>query len=122
MVFLKGRLHEAYRNEEVYWSQKSRVLWLKEGDNNTKFFYAYAAQQRKSNSIERLVNERGGICKTEETMEEEIQNYCNNLFTTSSPHGWQELLQGMPRTISSAMNQLLTKPVEDIEIKKACLP
>lgn len=116
---LKRRLHEAYRNEKVYWSQKSRIMWLKEGDNNTKYFHAYVAQRRKSNSIERLLNENGAVCESEEDLEEEIQHYYNNLFTSSSPHGWQEMLQGMPRSITSALNQLLTKPVEDTEIKRA---
>lgn len=61
---------------------------------------------------------RGKTCETEEELEEEINHqYYSKLFTTSSPNDGQDLLQGMPRSITSAMNQLLTKPVEDIEIK-----
>lgn len=31
-------LDDLAKNEEASWRQKSRVLWLKEGDNNTRFF------------------------------------------------------------------------------------
>lgn len=35
---LKNQLDLAYREEEQYWSQKTRVQCLKERDKNTSFF------------------------------------------------------------------------------------
>lgn len=103
MILTRGNLHETYKNEKIYWSKKCRIQWLKRGDKNSKFFHTYTAQRRKSNSIERLTKERGGFCE----IEEEITQYYSKLFTTASPQGWQNILQGMPQTITSTKNQLL---------------
>ncbi|KAG2277884.1 hypothetical protein Bca52824_060439 [Brassica carinata] len=46
---LKWSLYEAFRDEELYWKQKSRATWLREGDQNTKFFHATTKQRRARN-------------------------------------------------------------------------
>ena len=40
--------------EEISWRQKYRVLHLKEGDANTRFFHRMANSNRKNNGIESL--------------------------------------------------------------------
>lgn len=54
-------LEELAKNEEARWRQKSRVLWLKQGDNNTKFFQRMASTHKRFNTIDRLVVQREEI-------------------------------------------------------------
>lgn len=45
--------------EEVLWRQKSRVLWLKEGDKNYNFFHQMANVKKRSNFISRIRRGQG---------------------------------------------------------------
>lgn len=69
---LQQELGEQYRKEEVYWCHKFKIQWLQEGDQNTKFFHAYAFRKRRRNCIEKLVNTQGNECNTSELIEELI--------------------------------------------------
>ena len=41
---LKKEINEALSREEVMWAQRSRALWMKWGDRNTKFFMLLPAK------------------------------------------------------------------------------
>nr|XP_016514265.1 PREDICTED: uncharacterized protein LOC107831058 [Nicotiana tabacum] len=52
---VKSEIIELVIAQETSWRQKSRALWLNEGDSNTKFFHRVAVANRRRNFIESLV-------------------------------------------------------------------
>ena len=52
---IRDELEKATILEEICWRQKSRVLYVKEGDRNTKIFHRIANSHRMVNSIDRLM-------------------------------------------------------------------
>ena len=43
---LKGEINALLDDEEIYWGQRAKAHWLKEGNRNTKFFHAQASKRR----------------------------------------------------------------------------
>ena len=56
---LQSKLSKWLLRSETLWSQKSRELWLKLGDRNTKFFHLSTIIRRKRNNIDAIKDEQG---------------------------------------------------------------
>eukprot|EP00253_Pinus_taeda_P019280 PITA_19280 len=77
--FDKGISHQADKHfqewenlckqEEIFWRQKSRVQWLKEGERNTKFFHRATMANRTHNRISSIKNEEGELQISYEAIE-----------------------------------------------------
>ncbi|RVW23363.1 hypothetical protein CK203_100781 [Vitis vinifera] len=52
----KGEWKELLLRKEVHWRQKARVMWVKEGDCNSKFFHRVANDSRNRMYIKILEN------------------------------------------------------------------
>lgn len=48
------KLSEAYVQKEIFWRQCSKQLWLRVGDNNSKFIHVAAKNRRTANQITSL--------------------------------------------------------------------
>ncbi|KAL9688236.1 hypothetical protein QQ045_032655 [Rhodiola kirilowii] len=119
---LISELDDWLQREEILWRQRSRITWLHDGDNNTKYFHAFASSRRKSNTISRLEDLNGQV----ETDTSKITNiitdhYCR-LFQSSSSISPQELLvhlQCLSRKISDHQNAILLEPYSAAEVTRA---
>ncbi|KAL5864544.1 hypothetical protein ACOSQ3_002058 [Xanthoceras sorbifolium] len=95
--------------DERYWRQRSRALWLKSGDKNTIFFHARASQRRKRNRILGLFDGGGVWHENEEEIEGVISDYYENLFYSSRPFfsDLGRVLSAVQRKVLVEMNQSL---------------
>ncbi|CAA7037370.1 unnamed protein product [Microthlaspi erraticum] len=116
---LKWQLCSALREEELFWKQKSRANWLREGDKNTKFFYVTTKQRRVRNKIIKLKDGDGSWVENEDKIEQVASAYFQNLFTSSNPSNYEEALKYIAPKVTQEINTELTTIPSDMEIKEA---
>lgn len=73
--------------QEIYWKQRSKQFWLREGDQNTRFFHKFASGRKKNNQIVRLKNKDGEWVDCMHGIQEIITEYFTDLFKSSGEGG-----------------------------------
>jgi hypothetical protein len=102
--------------EEICCCQKSRVLWLKEGGKNTKYFHKVANSHRRHNSIQHL-SINGKLSSDLVAIKAQIIEFYKTLYTEDS--GCRPLVDGLHfSSISSDEVCWLERPFEEEEIFK----
>ena len=65
--------------EEISWRQKSRALWLKEGDKNSNFFHRLASSHRNANTIGKLLI-NGVLLTDQDEIRDHIAQFYQQLY------------------------------------------
>ena len=78
-VLLRSQIQNLISLEEVSWRQKSRLLCIKEGDNNTKFFHKVANSRKRYNHIS-MLEVNGVIYEDESEMANQAVQFYKNLY------------------------------------------
>lgn len=82
---VSDKLNELLYKEEMLWLQRSRIMWLKEGDRNTKFFQSKSVWRARKNKIRELHDNNGTVFKDEDIMGNMATSYFKNIFTADPP-------------------------------------
>ncbi|XP_062103848.1 uncharacterized protein LOC133814961 [Humulus lupulus] len=114
----KQKLFQAISQKEIFWRQRSKQLWLKAGDQNTKYFHAAASARRRQNHISRLKNASGEWVDWDSGLQDTIEAYFTELFS-SSDTDWGLIVDGIQPSITDHQNRELLKPVEADEVRMA---
>ncbi|CAL1375270.1 unnamed protein product [Linum trigynum] len=81
---LETELNRQWVAEESYWQQKSRVNWLKKGDQNTSYFHTVTRARRKRNFVTGLRNDAGEWITEEKGKAEIATTFYQTLFTSEN--------------------------------------
>lgn len=81
---VKKNLAEIYTQHKFFWRQRSKQIWLREGNRNSRFFHAATKNRRKINKIDSLYNADGIMVEWGSELEDTMAGYLSTLFTAST--------------------------------------
>lgn len=81
---LRVTIFELANVEEKKWQQRSRCLWLREGDSNTKYFHSMASARAVKNSIN-SIHQDGNSISDPMAILNVFHNQLRNLLGNSAP-------------------------------------
>ena len=116
---LTNILATAYKEEEQFWLQRSRIQWLKDGDRNTGFFHAATRTRRMQNSLSVIEDSQGTEVHEESDIVFVIANYYQDIFSTKSVGDFSLIHSLLPCKVTADMNDYLIKLPSSQEIKEA---
>lgn len=116
---LTAALVSAYRAEELFWRQRSRILWLQGGDRNSAFFHAVTKVRKAINRITTLENAEGIPVYEEEEIGRVFANFYQKLFSTNGNTGFRTVEETISECITSEMNDQLCLIPDEEEVRRA---
>ena len=110
------------KSEESFARQKSRALWMKDGDSNSKFFHGHIKDRINSNKILSLELDNGAKIFKPLEIQSAAVSYFQKLFSDSSPSisiTDEGISSYVDRSLPSGSIVDLLRLVTDDEIKLA---
>ena len=109
-------INDLIDSEELYWCQRSKAHWLKEGDRNTKYFHARASERRKQNTILGIWDKFDSWCGDQYSIAGAAISYFEEIYTTSWPNQIKEVTNLIPVKVTEGMNLELTRSFTKEEV------
>ena len=116
---LSDRMNELMYREEMMWQQRSRIEWLKEGDQNTKFFHSRAVWRARRNKIQKLQDDDGNWVTNKQDMGLLATSYVKKIFEADPSLNPAALIELYEEKITPEMNEQLCADFSDKEIADA---
>ena len=111
---------KAWRDKEAtMWAQRSRLLWARQGDKNSKYFHCCATKRYRKILIEGLKDGDGSWKNKLEEIAEVLVSYYQSLFTSMGQMDSSRVLECVPQVITDEMNALLSREFEVNEVEVA---
>jgi hypothetical protein len=110
------------KQKEILWRQKSRVLWLREGERNSKFFHNSMIQRRHQNKITSLRDNQGNKVNNHQDIQSELMQYYSSLMQEPQQHrneAIKKITQHIPKILNEDHNEALMRQITMEEVEQA---
>ncbi|XP_058777040.1 uncharacterized protein LOC131651391 [Vicia villosa] len=81
---LSEELIKLHNHEEARLIQRTKINWIRQGDENSHFFYAYLKSRQNRNCIKYLQRDSGDIVSGQSDMEKEVMDFYSSLMGDSA--------------------------------------
>ncbi|KAK4399547.1 hypothetical protein Sango_1430200 [Sesamum angolense] len=115
---IRADIEQLLSKEEVYWKQRGKAHWLREGDRNTSYFHNRASFRRRTNDITRIKNGDGQWLELEEEIRDHIETYFGEIFRSRNPS--EEELEKGTEAISGRLSEQLRQISPSRTLLKKC--
>ena len=118
--YLKTRLAEMLREEEIKWYQRAKVKELLEGDSNTKYFQLIANGKHMKTRIYKLQDGNHTVSGDDE-LKKYITTYYKGLFGPSDNNNFnldETRIDDIPQ-VMNIENEILTSEFTEAEVREA---
>ena len=108
-----------FDKEDAMWKQRARLNWFQKGDRNTRFFHARASKRFQKNLIEGVFDAEDVWQVDQSEIEKVFIEYYSDLFTSSEPLDFIDILEAVQPKVTQSMNSMLVKEFQAGEVHKA---
>jgi hypothetical protein len=118
---LEVRRRQLMADQEATWRLKSRAIWLENGDENTKFFHAYAKGRKAANTIWSLKDQEGRSVTSFEGLANMGKIHFQSLFKADRRVNIVDIIRldlYFPSFVNEEGNQDLFAEVTEVELKE----
>ena len=118
---LQQEWEDKCKQEEIFWRQKSRVQWIKEGERNTKFFHKSTVDHRSHNMISKLKDALGKQLSTHKEIESALVQHFQSIAEEPLIDRSQfikNFTKYIPKLVTREDNYNLNRPVTEEEVNE----
>jgi hypothetical protein len=117
---LEARRRKIMADQEATWRLKSRAIWLENGDENTKFFHAFAKGRKVANTIWSLKDQEDRSVTSFEGLANMGKRHFQSLFKADGRENIADIIKMalyFPSFVDEEGNRDLFAEVTEAELK-----
>ena len=118
---LLHQLNKRCDQEAIFWNQKAKVKWLKDGERNTSFFHKSTILHRMRNKISKMRTDSGDTLEEQQDISDELTCHFSQLLSEPNHKRLEaigKVTQSIPSLMNNEHNHSLMQPISMQEVEE----